>query len=278
MKKTSIGSIAKTALLAGLTTLAACGSSPGGVYDGTQIQVRARQTQLETDVSMVSDEYRDLRDRFDVLERLYVDLARSIGTQNQSVQELSAKFEDVRLDPRMQNELSEARTRIAVLTNELAAMKDRLVSVERTSNAGPYETIQTIKTRPMNEDGSANAAAGRSSQPVTAPTEAPKLQPQPAAMAPAGPTYALHLASLRQASQATNSLQSLRSTYPAVMENLDARLYRQTQGGLAIFRLLVGPFEEESKAEEACATLRTVQADQYCRVTVFEGEPIEGGL
>ncbi len=270
MQASIVSSMKIAAVFAGVMAVSACGSS-GMVYDGSKIEVRARQTQLETDVSLVSNEYRDLRDRFDVLERLYVDLARNVGTQNQSVQELSTQFSQVSADPRVQNELTEARTQIAVLKNELTALRDRLVSVERTSNAGPFETIQNIS----NDQGAANAAP--ETAPATSPVEAPSIQPTASDAAPAaGPQYGLHLASLRQASQASSSLMNLKRSYPAVIDPLEARLYRQTQGGLAIFRLLLGPFNQEAAAEQACATLRSVQTDQYCRVTVFEGDPIPG--
>ena len=243
--------------------LTACASEGGSMYNGSTIQVKATQTQLKSDVSLVSNEYRELRDRFDVLERLYVDLAKSLGTQNQSVKELASAFQEVEADPVLENQLIQAKAEIAVLKNNFQELQDRLFSVERVSNVGPYEQLES-----QNTDISAQPPVR---QPVTTPIETQPIQPEPTDTVQPVANFGIHLESLRQREQAGQSLTRLRESYPAVLDPLSVRLYQQSRSGLTIFRLIIGPFESEGEAEQTCGIIRSIEPDQYCRVTEFEG-------
>ena len=106
----------KGAIVACMALLtSACGGT-GNLWQGEEVLVEARQVTLERSVEGVSEDNRDLKDRFNALERLYVDLVKHVRSQDQALSNMEQKLASLQKDPeteaalrRVRNDLSGVR-------------------------------------------------------------------------------------------------------------------------------------------------------------------------
>jgi len=264
-----LGFVGGLALLASAcSTLEAGMDDTESMWKPGSIHAEAQASSLEAQVERVAGEYRELRDRFDALERLYIDLARNARTQGERLQTAVNNYEAVARDPEMVRAIEQAEASLITIQETVQKLEDRVFKVEMAGGAitpnFANRTPQLNTSRLPVQDSTSSAANA-------VPVDATPLE---AIREPAASLYAIHLTSLRTADQARNTWQSLRQLYGSEVADLTPLLYRQTRAGLTILRLLAGPYTSAENAEAACEALRAIDEGQFCAVTDYQGDPL----
>jgi TolA-binding protein len=272
---TTKSNMSKVAILAGLATmLGACQSS--NLWQGEEVLVEARQTVLERDVGNVSENHRELKDRFNALERLYVDLARNMRMQNEQLSSIEQKLANFQKDPEVDASLKRVRNELQAVRKDMKDMENRIYSVEVTDRQAAY--LPPAKTEAAPTGTSQSGADASSSAPDASAGAAAAATPTPVdnrAPVDNRTYYGAHLASYRSKDQVASGWGSLLRAFSGELEDMKPLIYTQSQEGIGTFlRLIVGPLESEAQAEELCNRIRETGGEQYCRVSEYQGEPI----
>lgn len=265
---------AKKAIVAALSlSLAACGG-PSNLWQGQEVLVEARQDVLERDVYNVSDDNRELKDRFNALERLYVELVHQHRTQTAKMTSLEAQVTKVKADPEAEARLVRLRSDVSVVREQMKKLENRVFSVEMAEETVASNDVQ--QTQPL----MAAAAKPADSTPVGAmpasvlPNSAPSVAVNNNAQ-PAQTFYGVHLASYRSQEQVSSGWSGLTQAFGGDLEGLTPLIYTQSQEGIGTFlRLIAGPLINEQEANALCGRIRQSATEQYCRVSEYQGEPV----
>lgn len=259
-------------------TVSACGGSQN-LWQGEEVLVEARQVTLERSVVGVSEDNRELKDRFNALERLYVDLVHHVRSQDETLASLEKQLGNIQKDPETETALRRVRNDLSGVRKEVKALENRLFSVEMTDR--PINMNQTAPSQqqstPAQQDPE-NAPTGAADS-TGADVQTGSLG-TPVAQAPQtnnGKTYyGAHLASYRSRDQVSSGWSSLYRAFASELDGLTPLIYVQSQEGIGTFlRLIVGPMEREADAQLLCENIRATGGEQYCRVSEYQGEPIE---
>ncbi len=273
---------AKGVILASLAlATSACGTPD--LWQGEEVLVEARQVTLERNVEGVSEDNRELKDRFNALERLYVDLARHARDQDGKIARLEAELANFEKDPETEAALRRVKSDLSGVRKEMKSLENRMFSVEMAERNAVFAPART-------------PAAATSTSPASKPEPSAQEQQAPTGVTqqdadvqtgnlgtPVSPQavdtrtfYGVHLASYRSRDQVASGWSSLFRAFGPDLQGLTPLVYTQSQEGIGTFlRLIVGPVETESEAESLCETIRADGAEQYCRVSEYQGEPIE---
>jgi len=264
----------KKAIVAALAmTLSACGGS-SNLWQGQEVLVEARQTVLERDVYNVSDDNRELKDRFNALERLYVELVRQHRTQTSKMAALEAVVSKVEADPEAAARLIRVRSDVTVIREQMKKLENRVFSVEMSeqsvaSNAPAQQPVVVATAQPAATSTTPVGAMPASVQPGTATV------PVNNNAQPAQTFYGVHLASYRSQDQVSSGWSGLTQTFGGDLEGLTPLIYTQSQEGIGTFlRLIAGPLINEQEATALCSRIRQSASEQYCRVSEYQGEPV----
>ncbi len=254
----------KAVFLAGLGfSVTACQSSTN-MWQGEDVLVEARHTTLERSVGDVSENHRELKDRFNALERLYVDLIRHVKTQEAQLASLESQLANFKKDPSAEIALTKMRRDLASYKTKIKDLESRVFSVEMTGHSAASFTPDTAPTGTA-EEGEADTAAA---------TGVPATPVQKEA-APDKELYGVHLASYRTKNQVSSGWGGLQRAFGSQLEGLTPLIYVQSQEGIGTFlRLIVGPVQNPSEAEALCEKIRQNAGEQYCKVSEYQGEPI----
>jgi TolA-binding protein len=269
-----MSNMSKVAILAGLATmLGACQSS--NLWQGEEVLVEARQTVLERDVDNVSENHRELKDRFNALERLYVDLARNMRMQNEQINSIEQKLANFQKDPEVDASLKRVRNELQAVRKDMKDMENRIYSVEVTDRQAVYTPPPKTEAAPT---GTSQSGADVTSAPGASAASAAAATPTPVdnrAPVDNRTYYGAHLASYRSKDQVSSGWNSLLKAFGDELEDMKPLIYTQSQDGIGTFlRLIVGPLDSEAQAEELCNRIRETGGEQYCRVSEYQGEPI----
>ncbi|MBL4837306.1 MAG: hypothetical protein JKY34_06985 [Kordiimonadaceae bacterium] len=244
--------------------LSACmgGTSPN-VWQGQEVLVEGRQTVLEQDVYTVSDNHRELKDRFDALERLYVELVKEMRSREQHMKDLAEHVNKVQKDPKIAATLKKVGSDVSAMRREMKTLENRLFTVELSDQVST-STKQMVAPTGASETGASVArSSGAAGTPVSA--VAPSQQV----------FYGVHLASYRSDDQVSSGWTGLEQSFGTSLNGLTPLIYTQSQEGIGTFlRLIAGPLISEQEATELCGRIRENASEQYCRVTEYQGEPI----
>ncbi|WP_262691818.1 SPOR domain-containing protein [Kordiimonas aestuarii] len=270
-QKFPTGQVARGAIVACFAfILGGCQSS--NLWQGEEVLVEARQTTLERSVGNVSENHRELKDRFNALERLYVDLVRSVRTQSEHLQAIDQKLANFQKDPEVDANLNKVKTELQAVRKDMKAMENRLYSVEVTDRQAAY-TPQANSVAPTGSSqtgADADPTAVSSTPGAAAPTPVENRAPMTSQT-----YYGAHLASYRSNDQVSSGWNSLLKAFGSELTDLKPLIYTQSQEGIGTFlRLIVGPLESEGDAEALCDRIRATGGEQYCRVSEYQGEPI----
>ncbi len=268
----------------------ACGGT-GDLWQGDDVLVEARQVTLERSVEGVSEDNRDLKDRFNALERLYVDLVKHVRNQDQALSSMQQKLASLQKDPETEAALRRVRNDVSSVRTEIKSLENRLFSVEMLDRNAAYQTKAPVKTQQQPQPASQPQAT---SQPAVDNTQtAPTGTSQTGADVQTGTIdsgtpatntaqddgrtyYGAHLASYRSKDQVDSGWSALYRAFSGQLDGLSPRIYTQNQEGIGTFlRLIVGPLEREEDAELLCDNIRAVGGEQYCRVSEYQGEPLK---
>lgn len=270
---------AKAAVIAVLaSTVAACSSMPS-LYDGENIHVKARTTVLEQDVAVVSEDYRTLIERYKALEKLYVDLAAERDSQSRAIASLEEKVANAARAQELRTSLNSVSGEVGELRTKLEGLEDRLFSVEvsspGTNRLDDDATAQAIMgDSPVDSVSDATLADADESEAEEGAQPGDNTQIQDAAEEE--PSFGVHIASYRTNDQVPGGWAGLQTRFADMLVDLTPLIYTQTQAGVGQFlRLIVGPVATQQDAEDICAAIRDVDTDQYCRVTDYQGDPLD---
>ena len=249
--------------------LACCALALGGcqsdnLWQGQEVLVEARHTTLERSVGVVSEDHRALRDRFDALERLYVDLVRNLRIQNEHLQAVEQKLGTIQKDPQTDIALSKVKSELTVVRKQMKTLENRVFSVEMTDNRASF----TTDTAPT---GTSQSGADVEASPMPAATPVNNK-----AATPAETFYGVHLASYRSREQVKSGWESILKAFGKELDGMTPLIYVQNQEGIGTFlRLIVGPVVSEGDADALCERIRATGGEQYCRVSEYQGEAVE---
>lgn len=250
------------------------GCQSDNLWQGEEVLVEARQTTLERSVDNVSENHRELKDRFNALERLYVDLARNMRMQNEQLQSIEQKLANFQKDPEVDASLKRVKTELQAVRKDMKDMENRIYSVEVTDRQAAYTPAPKTDAAPTGTSQSGADAA----MPAASPGTEPAATPTPVdnrAPVDNRTYYGAHLASYRSKDQVSSGWNSLLKAFGDELEDLKPVIYTQSQEGIGTFlRLIVGPLENEQDAEQLCNRIRETGGEQYCRVSEYQGEPI----
>lgn len=275
---------AKGAIIASLALLtSACGTTD--LWQGEEVLVEARQVTLERSVEGVSEDNRELKDRFNALERLYVDLARHARDQDGKIARLEAELATFEKDPETEAALRRVKNDLSGVRKDMKSLENRVFSVEMAERNAVFGTTRGPVPAPAAQT-TAPAAEPAVSTPEQAPTGVTQqgadvqtgnlgtpVSPQ---AADSRTFFGVHLASYRSRDQVSSGWSSLFRAFGGDLQGLTPLVYTQSQEGIGTFlRLIVGPLETETEAESLCETIRESGGEQYCRVSEYQGEPVE---
>lgn len=256
------GKSARISLMAGLMViLPSCASQ--NLWQGEEVLVEARQQRLEQDVGYVSEDHRELRDRFNALERLYVELVQHIRAQEAQIADISSKVATVEKDPQIAASVNRVRNDVSVMRDQMKKLENRLFSVEMADSSEPAFVAEAAPTGRAEAGADSNLAVETDATPVA------NVERNEESF------FGVHLASFRSRDQVNSGWSNLAQTYASDLQGLTPLLYVQSQEGIGTFmRLVAGPLINEQEADALCARIKRISADQYCRVSEYQGEPI----
>ncbi len=263
VKTSGIGAkFARIGLISGLMiTLPSCASQK--MWQGEEVLVEARQQALEQNVDYVSEDHRALRDRFNALERLYVELVQHIRAQEAQISDITNKVATVQKDPQVEASVTRVRNDVSVMRDQIKKLENRLFSVEMADNSEPSFIAEAAPT------GRSEAGADASEIVEADATPVANVERNEESF------FGVHLASFRSRDQVSGGWNNLAQTYASDLQGLTPLLYVQSQEGIGTFmRLVAGPLINEQEADALCSRIKRISADQYCRVSEYQGEPI----
>jgi len=245
-----------------LFLLPACASQ--NLWQGEDVLVEARQQALEQDVGFVSEDHRALRDRFNALERLYVELVQHVRAQESVLADINKKVATVEKDPKIEASVGRVRNDVSVIRDQLKKLENRLFSVEMAENNAPaFVAKAQAPTGRAEKDADIDALDPSDATPVSNVKRSEEA------------FFGVHLASFRSKDQVSSGWSNLAQAYAGDLQGLTPLLYVQSQEGIGTFmRLVAGPLINEQEADALCTRIKRISADQYCRVSEYQGEPI----
>ncbi len=245
--------------------LTACmGGGTSNLWQGQEVLVEARQEVLEQDVYAVSDNHRELKDRFDALERLYVELVQQVRARDQKMAELEAHVNKVQQDPQLAASMRKVSSDVSAMRREMKTLENRVFSVELSDPS----SVSPINQQQAPTGAAETDAAVKPGEAVGTPV---------AASAPPSQKvfFGVHLASYRSQDQVSSGWSGLEQNFGMDLNGLTPLIYTQSQEGIGTFlRLIAGPLINEQEATDLCGRIRQNANEQYCRVTEYQGEPI----
>lgn len=252
----------RAVLLTGmLIGLSACASQ--NLWQGEEVLVEARQQALEQNVGFVSEDHRELRDRFNALERLYVELVQHVRAQEALLSDMGRKVATVEKDPQVEASVNRVRNDVSVMRDQLKKLENRLFSIEMAEASEPSFVAEAAPTGRAETNADASAPVSADATPVG------NVERNEESF------FGVHLASFRSRDQVSSGWANLAQTYAGDLQGLTPLLYIQSQEGIGTFmRLVAGPLINEQEADALCTRIKRISADQYCRVSEYQGEPI----
>lgn len=254
--------LGKGAIVAALSfTLASCGATTD-LFQADEVLVEARQQVLERNVYNVSDDYRELKDKFNALERLYVELVHQIRTYNVQISDLERKLSNVKRDPQAAAQLTRVRADVAVVREQVKKLEGRVFSVEMSEQSDVFDPTGT-QTSVVGGNEASTQLSNKPQVPVNNKAREQQV------------FYGVHLASYRSAEQVGSGWSGLTQAYQNDLKGLTPLIYTQSQEGIGTFlRLIAGPLISEQEASALCDRIRKIGTEQYCKVSEYQGEPI----
>ena len=222
---------------------------------------RARQQVLEEEVGVVTDNHREIRDRFDALERLYIELVQQIRMQDSKLSAMEAKLSTVKRDPQVDANIKKVKSDVTFMREQLKKLETRIFTVEMAEQTAEFDGD-------LAPTGNSVVSANTSGETEATPVSKTVAETQ-------STFYGVHLSSYRSQDQVASGWSGIQSSYSSELDGLTPLIYTQTQEGVGTFlRLIAGPLVNEQEAEELCGRIKEAAPEQYCRVSEYQGEPI----
>jgi len=247
--------------------IAACSSSEAEVWQGGDVLIDAKQEVLEREVETVSDQHKELVEKFVELERLYISLAARIEAQEQTFKKAEANGTVSATDlMALQNIVNKSQSDISDIASNIKGLENRVYTVEIASavSAGPAPLVPT--TDASTDEESDDPTNGETAEAVSSDSRSIDNVS----------VFGIHLASYRSQDQVSGGWASILSAY-SELEGTTPLIFTQSQEGVGDFlRLITGPYSSEQLAEQACERIKQVSSEQYCRVSTYEGNTLDG--
>ncbi len=245
--------------------VAACSASKQPeIWQSDEVLLQGWQTQVERNLEGIHDQQKELNEKFHTLEQLYISLSKDIeGKATQQVQsgiEQGGADSSTTAASASHDDLDRIEQTLNSISQSLEQLGERVYAVELAS-AKSIQTpaVETLDSQAETEDGS------------FVETDIPNVPILPSNEGEVV-IYGVHLGSYRSRDQVPGAWQNFVSSYSEI-DQLKAKIYVQNQEGVGTFlRLIAGPFDTNEAATAACGRITQVNADQYCRVSEFQGE------
>jgi len=291
----SLTTLMRWVTLAGVTLLLAACNSVSSLYNGDDIHVAARTTVLEQDVEVVSDDYRSLLNRYETLERLYIELATRRDEQDSALRRLESQVADAARAQELRTSLSAVETQVKELKDQFSGMEERLFTVsvggpatarfpdaavaEKAVLPAPGSSVPGTPAPGATAGGAIAASATAVPEGIARPAGAAATAAVDTDTSDAGgdetPRFGVHIASYRSDDQVSGGWSGLQQRLNQVISDFQPLIFSQNQPGIGRFlRLIVGPLSNEQEAEALCNDIRGIDSEQYCRVTDYEGDSL----
>jgi hypothetical protein len=246
--------------------ISACSSTEQpDLWQSEDVLRQAWQQKVDRDIEHISENQKELTEKFQALERLYISLSADLKSQ-QSVQAQATNAGGAASPQNSSNhssvDVAKIEKSIAAVTAAIEQLKERVYSVElAAAKGGQSPSVETLDDQAETSDGS------------FVETDLPDVPILPKSE---GGTviYGIHLGSYRSRDQVPGAWNSLTQNF-SELDQLSPKLYIQSQEGIGTFlRLIAGPYDTNEAATAACGRINDVEADQYCRVSEYQGEDL----
>ncbi|WP_374764611.1 SPOR domain-containing protein [Yunchengibacter salinarum] len=281
------GRPAKAALvMVAALSLGACGGTTDLWQAGDEIEVKAQAQRLDNQVYAVSEDSRELKARFDALEQLYLDLARELEEQKNRIRSIretavqAATTANEATVREVRGEMNDIQSQMQSLENRLFGLQvsDRRRSENESGDGdgGPADTTgQGMSGFSPSMEANTGGGSGDGNGGGSGGTTGDDDGSDDTAAASSGPQFGMHLGSYRSRGQVPEAWNRMKSTFVGELQGMTPRVYVQSQEGIGTFlRLIAGPLPSEQAARAACDRIRDQQDTQYCRISEYQGEPL----
>lgn len=281
--------VARSAAVGTLALLMAACSTTGDsdVYRPGTIHVEAQQEELHENLDVAEGEIRQLRDRFNALERLYVDLIRVSKDQQDELALIRSRLKMETDEQTNRIQLQKLSSEMKDLSGELSRIEKRLFSVEVASDGTtPMSDSDAMMADTMKDKDGAMMKDGAMADKMEAPSDDTAHADGEAMMADKMPTgtakatefktsFGVHLGSFRSRDQIPGSWSAFQRVFGEELGSLEAVVAVQNQEGIGEFlRLIAGPVASEEDAESICTAIKVRAREQFCVATSFQGDPL----
>jgi small-conductance mechanosensitive channel len=260
--------MAKSALYALIFMIvAACSASKQPeIWQSDEVLLQAWQTQVDRNLEGIHDQQKELNEKFHTLEQLYISLTKDIegkpALQVQSTVNTEREIPSTNAVSSRHDDFDKIEQTLKSIAQSLEQLGERVYAVELASAKNVQtKIVETLDSQAETSDGSF-VETDIPNVPILPSNEGEVL------------IYGIHLGSYRSREQVPGAWQDLVSSYSEI-DQLKAKIYIQNQEGVGTFlRLIAGPFDTNEAATVACGRITQVSADQYCKVSEFQGEDL----
>lgn len=244
--------------------IAACSSSEQPeIWQSDDVLREAWQQKVDRDLENIHDRQQSLNEKFQQLERLYITLANDMKTgsgANARASNANARAGGGDQAAASNADFKKVEQSLASISKSLDQLGERVYAVEieaAKNTLGPK--VETLDSQAESNDG-AFIEEDVPNVPILPRNEGETIE------------YGVHLGSYRSRDQVPGAWSDLTQQFNE-LDQLTAKIYVQNQEGIGTFlRLIAGPYETNEAATAACGRINAVEADQYCRVSEYQGE------
>lgn len=222
--------------------LSACGTD--NLWQGGEVKTRAATERNAVAIDMNKDQNREIQDRLDALEGLYIDLMREVKQQNQHVKEMTQL-----MSARQQQDIDAAK--LEKLENSVRLLEGKM-----------NQTISRISKTEMFLGKSSSAAQTQKKAEVEN-------------VASGNGRFAAQLGSFRTDDQVKAAWERYKGKYSAQLSNYKAvkSTFEDPTLGTMMY-LLVGPFNSRADVNGFCSSLKA-SGETFCNVSDYKGTVIQ---
>ncbi|WND02160.1 SPOR domain-containing protein [Temperatibacter marinus] len=221
-----------------LLLLSACGAQD--LWQGGDVKTRASSERNTLEIAYNKDQDREMTDRLNALEGLYIDLMREVKTQNEAVATMTRLMETQKQQSIDADELGRVSNAIRVLDGKMNQALNRISKTEMFLGKSSSRQQQNA-TPQMIGDGN---------------------------------QFAARIGNYRSEAQVKAAWDKLKSRYSNELSGLTpitSTIEDPTIGKL--INLMVGPFASSSDANALCNSLKA-KGEPACSVAKYQGKAI----
>lgn len=227
-------------IVAVMLLLSACGADD--LWQGGEVKTKAATQLNAIHIDEAKDKQREMTDRLNALEGLYIDLMREVKTQN---------------------------TKVAEMTSMMTQQKRQNLDASKLNGlANSVRLLESKMNQAISRISKTEMFLGKSSSQKQAPVE---KGPENIGD---GSQFAAQVGSFRTDEQVTSAWDKLKAKYSSEIRGLSAVKANVDIPNVGQYiRLLIGPFSSSSDAQSLCQALKA-KGEPSCTVSPFKGKSL----